>query len=117
MSYLTTNRKPLTYQLQLRRGIDTVAALTGTLQLTDKSSNFLRLDPGAANRELRMPASNRDGVVFWITHVGAANNLLLKDSAGVDIQGVTVVLTPGQATMVVSEGGTWRHMGIQTIVL
>ncbi len=113
----TTNRRIFDYQLQLRGGIDTPAALTGTLQLTDASSTFLRLDPGVANREVRMPATNRDGVPFWITHAGAANNLLLKDSAGVDIQGATVVLTPGQATIVVNEGGTWKHMGIQTIVL
>lgn len=115
--YGTTNRKPLTFQLQMRRGVDTVAVLTATLQLTDTASNFLRLDPGGADREVRMSATNRDGVPLWITHVGAANNLLLRDSTGAAISGVTTQLAPGQATIVVNEGGTWKHMGIVTITL
>lgn len=110
MAYLTENRKPLTFQLQLRRGVETLA-ITGTLQLDDASSTFLRIDPGAANREVRMPASNRDGVAFWICHEGTLNSLLLRDSTGATIGDVSQ-LGPGEVALVVNEGGTWEHMGI-----
>ena len=114
--FRTSGRKPLTYQFQIRRGVETPAVLTATLQLTDRSSNFLRLDPGAANREVRMPASNRDGMVFWIQHVGPSNNLELRDSTGATI-GTTSDMVPAKATICVNEGGTWKHMGIRDAVL
>ncbi len=117
MAFKTGGRKPMTYQWQIRDGIETPAALTGTLQLTDSSSNFLRLDGGAADRELRFPASNRDGVIFRITNVGATNNILLRDSTGAAISGVTTALAPSEGAWVVNENGTWKHMGIEAITL
>ncbi len=113
----TSGRKPITYQLQIRGGVDTPATLTGTLQLTDRSANFQFLDGGAADREVRMPATNRDGVIFRIVNAGATNDLLLKDSAGTNVLGTTALLTPSQAAWVVNEGGSWLHLGRESITL
>jgi len=119
MAYTTGNRRPMRQQLQLEGGVETLV-ISATLQLTDRSANVLAISGGAADREVRMPASNRDGSIFRLVNGGATNNLLLKRSDGADIAATTKVLTPGQATWVVNEGGgiaNWKHTGIETVVL
>lgn len=115
--FLTGGRKPQRYQTQIEGGFDAPATLAGTLQLDDRSGNVQLLDGGAADREVRMPASNRSGVPIEVVNVGATNNLQLKDSTGTDIAGATAVLTPGQSALCVFVGIAWRHTGIRTIVL
>lgn len=117
--YTTSGRKPMRQQLQLEGGVESLT-ISATLQLDDRSANILRIDGGVADREVRMPASNRDGMAFRIVNVGATNALNLKRSDGTDIGGATAALAVGKATWVVNEGGgvgNWKHTGIETVVL
>ena len=61
--FTTGGRKPTRYQMQLDGGHD-FTVIAGTLQLTDSSANVQIVDGGVADREVRMPASNRDDVPF-----------------------------------------------------
>ncbi len=114
--YSSSGQRILDQQLRLRGGIESLV-IAADLQLDDQSSNVLRIDGGGADRAVKMPASNRDGLLIRITNVGATNVLNLQDSTGAAIDGVTTALAVGRATWVVNEGGTWKHTGIETIVL
>jgi hypothetical protein len=102
--------------MQLEGGVESLA-ISADLQLDDLSANMLRIDGGAGDRAVKMPESNRNGAIFRIANVGATNVLNLQDSTGSPISGVTTALGVGQAAWIVNEGGTWRHLGIETIVL
>lgn len=108
-------------QLQLRGGFEEPVALAGTVQLGLASAAFQLLDPDGVDREVRMPDESLppdiDGTVLRIVHGGGANLLLLRDSAGAPIAGVTTQLAAGQAAWVAFNGTSWRHYGIETIVL
>jgi hypothetical protein len=116
MAFNSGTRRPLTYQFEIKNGVESLV-LAATTQLDDRSSTILLVDGGVADRDLKMPASNRDGMVFRITNTGATNALNLQDSTGAAIAGATAALAVGEATWVVCEGGTWRHTGIETVVL
>lgn len=116
MSYTTGGRTPLRQQLQLDGGVESLV-LAADLQLDDRSANVLRIDGGAADRAVKMPAANRNGSIFRIVNTGATNVLNLQDSTGSPIAGATAALAVGAATWVVNEGGTWRHTGIESITL
>ncbi len=116
MAYTTGGRRPLRGQLQLEGGVESLV-LAGDVQLDDLSANVLLVDGGGADRAVKMPASNRDGVPFRIVNTGASNVLILQDSTGSAIAGVTTALAVATATWVWNEGGTWRHTGIESITL
>jgi hypothetical protein len=116
MAYGSKGKKIFDYQQQMRGGGETVV-FTGTLQLGEDSAQMLRLDSGAGPEEVRMPASDRDGVWFEIMNVGS-QALLLRDSAGAPLGlGASSTLGVGQACKVYCEGGTWTHLGIYAITL
>jgi len=117
MSYSTGGRRPNRGQLQLEGGLEAPATLAGALQLDDLSANVLALDGGLADRAVKMPASNRNGAIFWISNAGATNALDLQTSAGVAISGATASLAIGKAAQVGCVDGVWRHFGIYSITL
>lgn len=101
------------YALRLRGGIAALVILA-TLQLDDQSGQFLDVDGGDTDREVRMPASNLDGVFYRVANVGQTNTLTLKDSAGVDVSGPTPTLQPGENAWVYNEGGTWKIAAVES---
>ncbi len=115
MSFTTKNRRPQRYQTEITGGHD-LQTLTGTLDLDDDSANVQIVDPGASPRDIKMPASNREGVAFTIVNVGG-QLLTLKDSAGSSIVGfgggasTSTVPSQGRVT-VVRTGGIWGHLGV-----
>lgn len=119
MAYLTEGRRPHPWQQQVPGLVD-VATLAGTHQLTAKSGNFQRLDPGGAGRNVDLPGPaeglvDSDGVVFLIMNAAdAAEALTVRNPAG------ATVATIGQnerAILVGTGGAAWTHMGIETIAL
>lgn len=114
--YGSDNPRPLTSQLQLRGGVE-VLAIAADLQLDNRSAQMLRIDGGAADRAVKMPAGDREGVPFWIANVGATNALNLQDSTGAPITGATAALAPSQAALVAYTGSAWVHFGIYAITL
>ncbi len=114
--FTSSGQKIFDQQLRLRGGVETLTP-GADLQLDDQSGNFLRINGEGADRAIKMPMSNRDGVPIRITNVGPTNALNLQDSTGAPIAGATAALAVGEAAWVVNELGTWRHMGIETVVL
>lgn len=119
MSYLTEGRRPHPWQQQVPGLVD-VATLTGTHQLTAKSGNFQRLDPGGSARNVDLPGQaqglpDSDGVYFLIMNAAdAAENLVVRNPAGATV----VTLNQNERAWVVGTGGAaWTHMGVETIAL
>jgi hypothetical protein len=95
--------------LPIRAPADTSPAadtvLTGNLTLTSSSPTYLFRDPGAGNRDVTLNATTEvEGHSFVIQNVGAANNLVVKDSAAATL----TTLTPGDGATVIRHGTTWR---------
>lgn len=104
----TGGHKPLTYQLAVRGGVGE-ATLAGNVTLTHKSSQFLRLDPGGAARDVTLPAV-RDGLRFRILNTAdAAETITVKNAAGSTILTITQGQT-GEAWCTSTgwvSGGAW----------
>ncbi|MCK5089644.1 MAG: hypothetical protein KAI41_11375 [Hyphomicrobiaceae bacterium] len=111
--------RPLLWPLQIKGGAgdDT---LTGDVVLTAKASQWLRLDPGGASRNVDLPGmaeglDDSDGAWFLILNTAdAAEDLTIRDPAG------ATVATVGQnerALFVGTGAEAWIHMGIETIAL
>lgn len=116
MGYASKGKRIFDYQQQMRGGGETLV-FSGTLQLGEDSAQLLRLDCGAGPEEVRMPASDRDGVWFEITN-GGSQDLLLRNSAGAVLGlGATSTLGVAQACKVYCEGGVWTHLGIYSVTL
>ncbi len=82
-----------------------VIAATHTLNDYDPPMQFL--DPGAAGRDVVLPAESQShGLSFWIFHNGAANNLTVKDDGGTTI----IVIAPTDAGLVACDGTNWRGL-------
>lgn len=104
-------RRPLTNQMILRGGVALGQVLTGNLTLTDKSSQWLGLDPGGANRDVTLPQLE-DGLVFYIVNnADAAENLVVKNAAAATI----ATLNQNEAAWFACDGSAWGHGGIMTI--
>lgn len=121
MAYPSDNPRPLTSPLLLRGGYE-VATISDTLQLDDSSSQILAIAGGAADREVRMPASDREGVAYMVINTGATNALLLRTSTGANVDGfgpssAVNQLGPGERALVVNVGGTWGHLGVDAVAL
>jgi hypothetical protein len=121
MAYPSDNPRPLTSPLLLRGGYE-VASISDTLQLDDSSSQILAINALLTDREVRMPASNREGVAYMVINTGGANNLLLRTSTGGNVDGfgpasATNQLGPGERALVVNIGGTWGHLGVDAVTL
>jgi hypothetical protein len=119
VAYLTEGRRPHPWQQQVPGLVD-VATLAGDHQLTAKSGNYQRLDPGGAGRNVDLPGPaeglvDNNGVVFVI--MNAADNaeaLTIRDPA----DSTVVTIAQNERATVVGVGGVdWIHMGIETIAL
>ena len=114
MAYKTGGRKPLTFQLQLRGGVE-AKTLAGTLTLDEMSSTMLKLDPGGAGRNVQLPAG-KDGLVFYISNAAdAAEALTVKDAAAATV--ATISQNEAAWLGCTADGDNWIHLGIQTIAL
>ncbi len=91
------------------------ATLTGNLTLDMSYQNHLRLDPGGSARDVTLPAeAGRNGAWFRILNTAdAAENLVVKDDGGSTI----VTVSHNEAVIVVCDGTSWVHMGIESISL
>ena len=96
---------------------DSVGDLTlaAALTLTAQYRKYLRIDPGGAARDVNLPAeATSNGLVFWILNAAdAAENLVVKNDGGATI----VTISQNERAMVVCDGTSWYHMGIETIAL
>lgn len=81
----------------------TQATLAGALVLTYSSTMYQALNPNGANRDVTFPVGIK-GLAFYIINTGAAGDLVLKDSGGV--QRGTV--SSGQAASCIYDGSAWR---------
>lgn len=106
MAYKTTGRKPNTYQMQYRDGVD-IAVIAGTRTLDFQSGNWQFLDGGGADRDVVLPAEEEErsnGLAFCITNTGSTNDLLVKDDGGATI----ATLTPGVQRWSACDGAAWK---------
>ena len=122
MAYTTGGRTPLRQQLQLEGGVEALS-LTDDLQLDDLSANYLAIDGGLADREIRMPAENRPGSLFYIVNTGGANALNLRTSTGASVSGFgpgggVDSLAPSQAALCAYDPvAGWAHFGVVAVTL
>ena len=78
------------------------STVSADVDLDDKSSLFLFIDGGVADRDVNLPVE-KDGRVYHIKNTGSTNNLVVKDVAAATI----VTLSPGNSAWVVSDGADW----------
>lgn len=101
--------------LPMFRGGANVETLTGnkTLAVSDKICQ--KLDPGGSARDVTLPAEAAgESLGYIITNAAdGAENLVVKNDGGSTI----VTISQNESAMVVCDGTTWVHMGIQTIAL
>lgn len=121
MAYTTGGRRPMRQQMQLDGGFQQLT-ISGTLQLDDASANHLLVNGGLADREIRMPASAKNGVYFKITNTGGTNVLQLRTSTGGNVDGfspasATNQLGVGETALVACIDGTWGHTGVYAVTL
>ena len=88
--------------------------------LSSKASQWLRLDPGGASRNVDLPGvaeglEDSDGAWFMVLNTAnAAEDLTVRDPAGATV----ATVSQNQRALFVGTGGeTWAHMGIETIAL
>lgn len=118
-THLSEGRRLVRSQLQAP-GLYAAVTLAAALQLTAKSAQFLRLDPGGAHRNVDLPGpdegiADNDGLMFSITNTAdAAENLVVRNPAGDTV----VTISQNERAIVVGAGGAvWAHLGIETIAL
>jgi hypothetical protein len=118
-NFKTSGNRPLLWPLRIKGGAgdDTLAA---DVTLSAKSSQWLRLDPGGASRNVDLPGvaedlEDSDGAWFMILNTAdAAEDLVVRNPAGAT---VATVSQNERALFVGTGGETWAHMGIETIAL
>lgn len=95
--------------------VNATETLTGARTLTLKDGQFLKLDPGGANRDVTLPAIEKsDGVFIRICNAAdAAENLVVKNAAAATI----ATLNQNEAAWFGCSGAAWIHYGIETIAL
>lgn len=81
--------------------------LSATKSLTDADKPIQNLSAGAANRDVNLPSAGAGNHLFEIRNSGGSNNLTVK-SGGATL----VVLRPGDSMVFISNGATWRTLGI-----
>lgn len=118
-NHLSEGRRPLTYQLQVKGGA-AVETLAADLQLTAKSSQILKLDPGGSARNVTLPGEDQgvadtDGLAFEIVNAAdGLEDLVVKDPAGSTV----VTISQNEKARVVGTGAqAYAHLGIVSIAL
>lgn len=118
--FKTSGRRPLTYPLQVKGSVVS-ETLTGDLQLTARSAQYLALDPGGASRNVTLPGadedvSDNDGMLYTVVNTAnAAEDLVVREPVGGFP--VATVSQNERATFAGTGGATWVHLGIVTISL
>jgi hypothetical protein len=105
VAHSSKGRKPLTYQLQLRDGVD-VATVAADVALGLDAGNIQAIDGGGADRNVDLPAeelAGSAGLMFWIRNTGATNNLVVRDDTPTTI----ATLTPGTGGLFACNGAVW----------
>ncbi len=104
MGYNNSAKKKITSQVAFIGGVES-RTMTGAETWDEKSSNWARLDPGGANRNITLPAEEtNDGLWFGIINsADAAENLVILDDAGATI----ITLNRGEAAVVGCSGSAW----------
>lgn len=97
-------------------GVQSVT-LTGALTIDPAlHSQFLKLDPGGASRDITLPGISISKGVFY-NIVNAADqlneNLVIKNAAG----DIIVTLNQNESTWVVCSETAWTFTAVQTIAL
>jgi hypothetical protein len=105
-------------QVQIRGVATAMETLTGAVQLTAKSAQILKLDPGGAGRNVTLPGvaqgiPNTDGLPFFISNAAdAAENLVVQQPGGATL----VTLNQNEAALIVGIGGQlYAHYGVLAI--
>lgn len=89
-----------------------VEVLAADKTLTATDARIQRLDAGAGNRNVDLPAV-QDGLGYWLANFGAANNLVVRAPGPV----VIATLNINEAAWVASDAAAWNHAGIVAIAL
>lgn len=83
-------------------GASSVSA-SGTVTMTLSSNRFQKIDGGASDRNVLLPAVFSGGA-YYIANAGASNNLAIKDSTGTTTY---ATLLPGEAAWIVATASAW----------
>jgi hypothetical protein len=81
--------------------------LTGNRTLTDADLPLLYFDPGAASRDVTLPAEASTNHPIWLKNTDDTYNLIVKNDGGTIID----IVYPGDALSFVSNGTDWRVAG------
>lgn len=108
------SRQGFTTHLIEKDSVGNIVA-TDDMVLTDQYRKYLRIDPGGSARNVDLPAEAiSNGLAFVILNTAdAAENLVVRDDAGATV----VTISQNERAMVVCDGETWYHMGIDSIAL
>lgn len=105
--YKTSTYLPWTSLIGLRGGWESSTA-TGAVTLTKPDSQFQRIDPGGAHRDVTLPTVEKDMDGYFMVVANAANaaeNLVIKDADG------NTIATANQndcAVVYVDSAGDWQ---------
>lgn len=81
-----------------------------TLLFTSRQVQFL--DPNGSDRDVILPTeSDSNGIVFYITNVGSANNLVIKDAS----PEILMTVEPGTTATAICNGVSWNMSGGGTV--
>ena len=84
--------------------------LSAALALAGTHEHVLRVDPGAANRDLTLDTAEQNkGRWYIVRHVGAANSVVVKDGAS-----TIATLSTGDVGLFVCNGVDWYAVGTLT---
>lgn len=116
--FRTEGRSISANQVQVRGIATTTETLAGAVQLTAKSAQILRLDPGGASRNVTLPGAvdgvaNTDGLPFFISNAAdAAENLAILQPGGAAL----VTLNQNEAALICGVGGQlYAHFGVLSV--
>ncbi len=108
MSLLSRVPFRLTRALLLPGGGLASIVLSAALTLAGTHEHVLRIDPGAANRDLTLDTAEQNkGRWYIVRHVGAANSVVVKDGAS-----TIATLSTGDAGLFVCNGADWYAVGV-----
>ena len=104
MAYEGSATRPLTAQLRLKGGVESVT-LTGSLTLDAADANVLNLDPGGADRTVTLLAEDSAvGALFWVRNsADATEGITINDDAAA----LVVALGRGDSALLGCDGSSW----------
>jgi len=76
---------------------------TGTVALTSTSAHYQFVEPNGSDRDVTLPVA-ATGMAFVISHVGVANVITVKNSAGT----TQTTVAAGEVKTLIYSGTAWR---------